>query len=144
MAAPLHDVGKMHVPDHILQKPGPLTPEERSVMQEHTLIGEKILVDKPFFTRARRIARSHHENWDGSGYPDGARRDEIPIEARIVHLADVYAALTSVRVYKPAWDPESAAEAIAEGKDQMFDPEIVRAFDSLYKRGAFHNGDQRT
>jgi putative nucleotidyltransferase with HDIG domain/PAS domain S-box-containing protein len=143
-AAVLHDVGKMHVPDHILQKPGPLTPEERSVMQEHTLIGERILVEKPFFTRARRIARSHHENWDGSGYPDGARRDEIPIEARIVHLADVYDALTSVRVYKPAWDPESAAEAIAEGKDQMFDPEIVRAFDSLYKRGAFHNGDQRT
>jgi putative nucleotidyltransferase with HDIG domain len=140
-AAVLHDVGKMHVPDHILQKPGPLTPEERTVMQEHTLIGERILVDKPFFQRARRIARSHHENFDGSGYPDSARADEIPIEARIVHVADVYDALTSKRVYKPAWDPESAAEAIAEGKAQMFDPEIVRAFQSLYNRGAFHNGD---
>ena len=139
-AAVLHDVGKMHVPDNILQKPGPLTPQERAVMQEHTVIGERILVDKPFFTRARRIARSHHENWDGSGYPDGSAKDETPLEARIVHLADVYDALTSVRCYKPAWDERAAADAITESEGKMFDPEVVGAFKSLLARGALRNG----
>ena len=140
-AAVLHDVGKMHVPDQILQKPGPLTPDERAVMQEHTIIGERILVDKPFFTRARRLARSHHENFDGSGYPDGARKEEIPLEARIVHVADVFDALTSKRVYKPAWDARKAADTIVESTGTMFDPEIAKAFQSLFTRGALHNGD---
>jgi len=139
-AAVLHDVGKMHVPDHILQKPGPLTPDERAIMQQHTITGERIIVDKPFFTRSRRIARSHHENWDGSGYPDGSRKDETPLEARIVHLADVYDALTSVRCYKPAWDQRQAADTIIESEGKMFDPDVVRAFRSLFDRGAIHNG----
>jgi putative nucleotidyltransferase with HDIG domain len=137
-AAILHDVGKMHVPDHILQKPGPLTAEERAVMQEHTVAGERILVDKPFFFRARKIARSHHENWDGSGYPDRMAGDEIPLEARIVHVADVYDALTSVRSYKPAWDETKAAECVEEGAGKMFDRDVVRAFQSVMKRGALH------
>ena len=77
-AGVLHDVGKMHVPDHILKKPGPLTPDEMKTMQEHTVWGERILGEKPFFAAARRIARSHHENWDGSGYPDGVRGDGDP------------------------------------------------------------------
>jgi len=139
-AAVLHDVGKMHVPDQILQKPGPLTADERAVMQEHTIIGERILVDKPFFTRARRVARSHHENWDGSGYPDAASRDRIPVEARIVHLADVYDALTSKRVYKPAWSEADAAKCVAEGSGKMFDPDVVKAFESLRAGGHVHNG----
>jgi len=138
-ASVLHDVGKMHIPDHILQKPGPLTPEERAVMQEHTIAGERILVDKPFFSCARRIARSHHENWDGSGYPDNLSGDAIPLEARIVHLADVYDALTNIRCYKPAWDESKAAECIAEGSGKMFDKEVIRAFQSLFKRGALHH-----
>jgi HD-GYP domain-containing protein (c-di-GMP phosphodiesterase class II) len=135
-SAVLHDVGKMHVPDHILKKPGPLTPEERLQIQEHVLIGERILSDKPFFTRARKIARSHHENFDGSGYPDGTGGAGIPIEARIVHLADVFDALTSPRVYKHAWTAADAVGVIRESRGLMFDPDVVEAFNALYRRGA--------
>jgi putative nucleotidyltransferase with HDIG domain len=135
-SAVLHDVGKMHVPDHILKKPGALTPAERIEMQQHTLIGERILSDEPFFARARRIARSHHENWDGSGYPDATAGAEVPIEARIVHLADVFDALTSPRVYKHAWSAKDAEGVIRESRGLMFDPEVVDAFVSLYARGA--------
>jgi HD-GYP domain-containing protein (c-di-GMP phosphodiesterase class II) len=131
----LHDVGKMHVPDHILKKPGPLTDEERVAVRQHTLTGERILSDKPFFARARRIARSHHENWDGTGYPDGLAGEGIPVEARIVHLADVYDALTQPRVYKAAWSGYDAAAVIEESKGKMFEPEVVRAFRSLFARG---------
>jgi PAS domain S-box-containing protein/putative nucleotidyltransferase with HDIG domain len=133
-SAILHDVGKIHVPDHILKKPGPLTDEERRAIQEHTTAGEHILSTKPFFHRARRIARSHHENFDGSGYPDRAGGDDIPIEARIVHLADVYDALTTPRVYKKAWPTYDAAAVIQESTGKMFDPEIVKAFTSLHAR----------
>ncbi len=101
LAAILHDVGKMHVPDSILKKPGRLTDEERRIMQTHTVAGERMLAARPFFERARRIARSHHENWDGSGYPDGLPSHRIPLEARIVHVVDVYDALISPRIYKP-------------------------------------------
>jgi putative two-component system response regulator len=134
-SAVLHDVGKMHVPDHILKKPGPLTPDERKQMEKHTLIGEKILSEEPFFARARKIVRSHHENWDGSGYPDGISHREVPIEARIVHLADVFDALTTPRVYKHAWSPADAAGVIRESRGRMFDPDVVDAFESLYARG---------
>jgi PAS domain S-box-containing protein/putative nucleotidyltransferase with HDIG domain len=136
-SAVLHDVGKMHVPDHILKKPGQLTDEERAIIQQHTLAGERILSEKPFFHRARLIARGHHENWDGSGYPDTAARQEIPVEARIVHLADVFDALTTPRVYKLAWTSADALGVIRESSGGMFDPDIVKAFDSLYARGAF-------
>ncbi|MGB7159656.1 MAG: HD domain-containing phosphohydrolase [Tepidisphaeraceae bacterium] len=135
-SAVLHDVGKMHVPDHILKKPGPLTDEERLIIQQHTLAGERILSEKPFFRRARLIARGHHENWDGSGYPDASSRHDIPIEARIVHLADVFDALTTPRVYKLAWTSDDAAGVITESSGKMFDPEVVRAFDALRARGA--------
>jgi HD-GYP domain-containing protein (c-di-GMP phosphodiesterase class II) len=133
-AGVLHDVGKMHVPDGILKKPGPLTADEMKTMQGHTVWGERILGEKPFFAAARRIARSHHENWDGSGYPDAVRGDAIPIEARIVHLADVYDALVSPRVYKAAWTPRQAAEFIVEASGQMFDPELVRVFTHISPR----------
>lgn len=133
----LHDIGKIHIPDQILKKPGPLTPEERTICQQHTVLGERILSDKPFFLRARRIARWHHENWDGSGYPDGLSGYAIPLEARIVHLADVYDALTSPRVYKAAWSPFDAYAVIAESEGRMFDPQIVKAFRSLWERNRF-------
>lgn len=135
-SAVLHDVGKMHVPDHILKKPGALTEEERLIVQQHTVAGERILSEKPFFHRARLIARGHHENWDGSGYPDAAAGQLIPIEARIVHLADVFDALTTPRVYKLAWTSEDAAGVIRESRGKMFDPDVVRAFESLYARQA--------
>jgi putative nucleotidyltransferase with HDIG domain len=135
-AAILHDVGKFHVPDAILQKPGPLTPAERAEMQAHTVSGERIIAGSDFFARARRIARSHHENWDGSGYPDGAAGDAVAPEARIVHVVDVYDALTHRRSYKRAW---TAAEAIAELKSaagRMFDPEMVEALEAVVREDA--------
>jgi len=128
LAAILHDVGKIHIPDSILKKPGPLTDQERAAMQEHTIVGERILGDNPYFAAARRIARSHHENFDGSGYPDRADGQRISMEARIVHLADVYDALTNPRGYKPAWTPRQARDFIEDSSGRMFDPQLVKAF----------------
>ncbi len=137
-SAILHDVGKIHVPDRILTKPGPLDPDERAQMQQHTLAGERILASSAFFDRARRIARSHHENWDGSGYPDRLSGKEIPLEAQIVHVADVYDALTTARVYKQPWSRELAVETIVGGRGRMFAPEAVDAFAELVKVNKFH------
>lgn len=136
-SAILHDVGKMLVPDKILKKPGPLDPVERDEMQEHAAAGERILSRKAFFDTAREIARSHHENWDGSGYPDRLSGPEIPLAARIVHLADVYDALTSARVYKEPWPHEKAARFIEENSGRHFDPDVVKAFKSLVDSGKF-------
>jgi len=135
-SAILHDVGKMQVPDRILKKPGALTGDERTEMEVHTIAGERILSRQPFFEVAREIARSHHENWDGSGYPDGRRRDEIPLAARIVHLVDVFDALTSERVYKAAWPVERAVAAILAGRGTQFEPELVRVFEGLHADGS--------
>lgn len=134
-SAVLHDVGKLHVPDHILSKPGPLTDEERRTVEQHTVVGERILSTRPFFRRARLIARSHHENWDGSGYPDGIARDAIPLEARITHVADVFDALTNRRAYKEAWDVEAAMRLIRESAGAQFDPDIVAALAGLHDSG---------
>jgi putative two-component system response regulator len=134
-AAVLHDVGKIHTPDHILKKPGPLLADERSLMQEHTLAGERILKPSPFFTQASRIARSHHENWDGSGYPDHLAGSHIPFEARLVHLVDVFDALVNERIYKPAWTREQALAEIVRQRGTMFDPQAVDAFVRLEKNG---------
>ena len=135
-SAILHDVGKILVPDEILKKPAELTSDERALMQSHTLAGERILSRKPFFDLARRIARSHHENWDGSGYPDGIAGDAIPLDARIVHVVDVFDALASSRVYKSAWTPERAIEEIRSQAGQMFDPRLVEEFAVLFYAGA--------
>ncbi len=132
-SAILHDVGKLHVPDRILGKPGPLNPDERQEMQEHTIVGEKILSPRAFFAQSRQIARSHHENWDASGYPDHVGGNQIPAAARIVHVVDVYDALTSRRIYKDAWANDRAAEFISEQASKMFDPEMARAFSALLR-----------
>ncbi len=143
-SAILHDIGKIHVPDRILSKPGPLDDDERREMELHTIVGERILSGAAFFDRARRIARSHHENWDGSGYPDRSAAEAIPVEARIVHVADVFDALTTDRVYKESWSPEQAAATIVAQSGGMFDPRVVKAFESLLKSGRFKtNGDPR-
>lgn len=134
-SAILHDVGKMAVPDEILKKPGPLSPAERSVMETHTIEGERILSAKPFFETARLIARSHHENWAGDGYPDGLAAEDIPFPARIVHLVDVFDALSSARVYKAPWPPDRVVQTIQQDSTRAFDPELVRAFMSLVKLG---------
>lgn len=127
-SAILHDVGKMQVPDAILKKPGPLTDEERREMQQHTVAGAHILSARPFFTLARQIARSHHENWDGSGYPEGLRGDAIPLVARIVHLVDVYDAVRAERVYKPRWSRKRARQHLVESAGTLFEPRLVEAF----------------
>ncbi|MGH7178397.1 MAG: HD-GYP domain-containing protein [Tepidisphaeraceae bacterium] len=134
-SAILHDVGKIHIPDDILKKPGPLDESEKFIMRQHTLFGERILGRGPFFERARRIARSHHENIDGSGYPDGLQAHYIPLEARIVHVVDVYDALTSQRIYKPPWPPEKALQHIIDAGGKQFDAEVVKAFESLSDAG---------
>lgn len=136
-SAILHDVGKIVVPDQILKKPGKFTPQERAIMERHAVEGERILSETPFFATARQIARSHHENWDGTGYPDRLAGHDIPLPARIVRVADVFDALSHRRVYKEAWAPDDAAAMIRDGSGQMFDPDVAGAFDSLFGRGDF-------
>ncbi|MEB2401835.1 HD-GYP domain-containing protein [Parapusillimonas granuli] len=129
-AAPMHDVGKIGIPDAILQKPGKLTPAEWATMQGHTEIGGKIIGKHAdgLLAMARVIALNHHEKWDGSGYPNGYTGEDIPHVARIVAIADVFDALTSVRPYKPAWTVEAAIELIRSESGRHFDPDLVERF----------------
>jgi two-component system response regulator RpfG len=132
LAAPLHDIGKIGIPDGILLKPGKLNEAERREMQKHPLIGYEILKGSPskYLRMGALIALGHHEKWDGSGYPHGLVGDHIPLPARIVAIADVYDALTSVRPYKAAWSTADAFEYLREGEGGHFDAELVRAFRS--------------
>ena len=129
-AAPMHDVGKIGVPDAILQKPGKLDEQEWQVMRQHPEIGAQIIGDHDatLLQMAKRIALSHHEKWDGSGYPKGLVGEAIPIEGRIVAIADVFDALTSVRPYKKAWTVEAAVQLIQEQSGKHFDPALVTCF----------------
>ena len=124
----MHDVGKIHIPDSILRKPGRLTGEEWAVMKTHAIAGEKILGTKPFYKTAREIARGHHEHWDGNGYPDGLKGKSIPLPARIVTVADIFDALTYKRPYKPAWPVEKAVAEMKMMSGKNFDPEILDVF----------------
>ena len=135
MSAPLHDLGKVGVRDNVLLKPGRLTDDEFEEMKKHTIYGEEALRiseqklgEDSFLQYAREIAYTHQEKWDGSGYPQGLRGDEIPTPGRLMALADVYDALISKRVYKPPFPHEKAVEIIVEGKGKHFDPDIVDAF----------------
>jgi response regulator RpfG family c-di-GMP phosphodiesterase len=132
LAAPMHDIGKIGVPDAILMKTGPLTPEERTMMESHVRIGEAILSgsDSRLIRLAAEIAASHHERWNGSGYPGGLAGETIPLAGRIAAVADVFDALISERPYKPAWTFEKAAAFIRENAGTLFDPEVVGAFDA--------------
>jgi len=151
-AAPLHDMGKIGIPDAILLKPGKLTPEEYEVMQKHsvfgkrtfqpmsndewrafqshTFLGEMIMgVDSsPLITMAAKIALTHHEKWDGSGYPLGLAGEEIPLPGRITSVADVFDALSSRRPYKPAWPLDRCFAAMEAGRGKHFDPVVLDAF----------------
>ncbi|MFC3116165.1 HD domain-containing phosphohydrolase [Cellvibrio fontiphilus] len=135
-AAPMHDVGKMGIPDAILLKPGKLTPDEWEVMKQHARIGAEIIGDdsSSLLQMARRVALSHHEKWDGSGYPEGLVGDAIPIEARIIALADVFDALTSKRPYKEPWTIEATVDYIQNESGKHFDPELVAAFKQALPR----------
>jgi putative two-component system response regulator len=126
-AAPMHDVGKIATPAEILRKPGPLTPAERKEMERHTEVGHEILVgsESELLQMAARIALTHHEWFDGRGYPRGLRGEEIPIEGRIVAVADVFDALLSDRPWRPAMSTGEAVEILREGRETQFDPEVV-------------------
>lgn len=135
-AAPLHDIGKIGIPDHILLKKGALTDQEWEIMKTHTLIGESVLKapnidmesDQDIVVHAIKIAGGHHEKWDGTGYPRGLAGQEIPLSARIMALADMYDALVSERVYKKAWTTDQATEEIISKRGSYFDPLVVDAF----------------
>jgi putative two-component system response regulator len=129
-AAPMHDIGKIGIPDAILLKPGPLSPEEWAVMRTHPQIGADIIGEhrSKVLALAREIAWCHHEKWDGSGYPRGLAGDAIPMSARIVAVADVFDALTTARPYKRAWTVEAAAEQLRKDAGHHFDPQLVELF----------------
>ena len=131
-ASPMHDIGKLGVPDSILMKPGKLTPAEFKEMQNHTVFGAKILENaKAELLRvSEQIALTHHEKWDGSGYPRGLKGENIPLSGRIVALADVFDALTTKRCYKPAFPLEESLRIIKEGTGRHFDPKIAMAFNN--------------
>ena len=135
-SAPLHDIGKVGITDDILLKPGKLTAEEFEVMKTHTTLG-KVAIESaearlgkhvPFLQVAKEIALSHQEKWDGTGYPEGLIGDAIPVSARLMAIADVYDALISRRIYKPAFSHQDAMQIIEEGRGRHFDPEVVDAF----------------
>ena len=133
-ASALHDIGKICIDEKILNKPGRLTPEEFDIMKTHTVIGESMLrklgiyQGEKLIAYACRICRSHHERWDGKGYPDGLKGDEIPISAQIVSIADVYDALVSKRVYKDAYDHDTAVKMIMGGECGAFNPLLLECF----------------
>lgn len=135
-SAPLHDIGKVGIPDAILLKPGKLTAAEFEIMKTHTTLGRdailvaerRLALPNSFLRFAREIAYSHQEKWDGSGYPQGLTEESIPLSARLMAVADVYDALISKRVYKPAFSHEKAIEIITEGRGSHFDPDMVDAF----------------
>jgi cyclic di-GMP phosphodiesterase len=127
----LHDVGKVAIPDSILYKPGPLSEEERALMAQHPLIGAQIVREIEFLREAAQVVRSHHERWDGRGYPDGLRGEEIPLAARVFSVADVLDALTTDRPYRLALSlPDARAMIVAESGTQ-FDPQVIDAFTSI-------------
>jgi putative two-component system response regulator len=133
LAAPLHDIGKIGVPDAVLRKGGALTTEELAVMRRHTVIGGRMLAESesPLLQLAQGVALHHHERWDGRGYPDGLAGEEIPLAARIVAVADVFDALVCARPYKEAWSLDRAVGLVAGEAGAHFDPAVVAAFTAL-------------
>jgi ribonuclease P protein subunit RPR2 len=127
----LHDIGKVAIPDAILYKPGPLSEEERALMSRHPVIGSEIVRGIEFLAEAADVVRSHHERWDGTGYPDGLAGEDIPLAARVFAVADVLDALTTDRPYRPATSLRYAREMITAESGTHFDPRAVEAFNSI-------------
>lgn len=145
MASVLHDVGKISIPDRILNKPGRLTKEEFEIMKQHTVKGCEILqkmpnmMDEGIYNYSYDICRHHHERWDGGGYPDGLKGDDIKIWAQVVSVADVYDALTSERIYKKAFSHDTAVEMIKNGECGAFNPKVLTAFEGILDKIADKN-----
>ncbi len=143
-AVALHDIGKISIPDRILLKPCPLTPEEFEIIKTHCVIGSDVIHSimegvpdaAGYLARAKEICRSHHERWDGSGYPDGLSGTDIPLSARIISVVDVYDALVNIRVYKSAIPHDNAVNLILEGRGTQFDPVVVDAFHAVHEQFA--------
>jgi len=139
-ASPMHDVGKIAIPDRILLKRGYLDGDEWEIMKRHSALGAKLLEggESPYLIMGRQIAMSHHERWDGTGYPDGLKGEDIPLGARLMSIADVYDALRSRRPYKEAYDHEKAVYVITHGDERTrpehFDPQTVDAFNACHPR----------
>lgn len=139
LSSPLHDIGKVGIPDHVLLKPGPLSVEEYEIMKRHTILGRDAILCaerliggvETFLTCAREIAYSHHEKWDGSGYPEGLSGEDIPLPARLMAVADAYDALTSWRTYKDAVSHDEALLIILSDSGKHFDPDVVAALIAL-------------
>ncbi len=135
-SAPLHDIGKVGVPDSVLLKPGKLTAKEYEIMKEHTIFGKNAIheaqnqleLSNTFFSMSEQIAAYHHERWDGKGYPHNLAGTDIPLSARLMAIADVYDALVSKRIYKPSFPHEDAVQIIKENSGSQFDPDIIKAF----------------
>jgi len=134
LGTPLHDIGKIGIPDEILNKPGRLTPDEFKIMQTHTTKGAKILEQVPDLAPVIPIARSHHERWDGLGYPDGLKGQQIPVLARIVAVADAFDAMTSDRPYRPGMAEATAFAELEKQKAKQFDPDFASAFIYIRQR----------
>lgn len=132
LAAELHDIGKAAIPDSILSKPGPLNDDEWKFMIRHTIVGERILATVPELRSVARLVRSSLERWDGTGYPDGLCGAEIPLGSRIVFACDAFHAMTSVRPYYPARDPQEAIEELRHGAGTQFDPQVVDALVAMW------------
>jgi diguanylate cyclase (GGDEF)-like protein/putative nucleotidyltransferase with HDIG domain len=131
----LHDIGKIGVPGYILNKPGPLDPEETAIMREHPVIGERIVASVPFLSRVRPIVRAEHERWDGCGYPDRLKGTEIPVEARIIHACDAFQAMASDRAYRAALPRARILEELRDNAGGQFDPEVVTALLEVIESG---------
>ena len=130
----LHDIGKIGIPEAILRKPGKLTTEERMLIQQHCSLGKKILESVGRFSEFLPIVELHHENPDGSGYPYGLRKDQIPLGVRIVHVADVFDAITSNRAYRPAMPQKQAWKLLLDGRGPMFDSDVVEALWTVLRK----------
>jgi len=139
IGAKLHDIGKIGIPEAILQKPGKLTTEERMLIQQHCSFGKKILESVGRFSEFLPIVELHHENPDGSGYPYGLRKDQIPVGVRIVHVADVFDAITSNRAYRPAMPQKQAWKLLLDGRGPMFDSDVVEALWTVLRKQ--HEGE---
>lgn len=141
ISAILHDVGKIGIPESVLDKPGKLTEEEMTVIRRHPRVGAEIVEDLPAYAGVRSSILYHHERWDGSGYPEGLRGEEIPLGARIIAISDVYDAITDERPYRKGMEADEARSFIADGAGSLFDPRLVRIFLEMLREGPSGSGD---